>query len=358
MVHEGNRAGLPGPIYFAAPDEIIVTFVTRVVPSSLPRRDQPDASSPLQLHALFIDARTGQVRTRREWPITSYWSRVVAATGGKFLVLTPDKLTLYAPDLETLKEIDLFLSRRTFEDSRIHRSPDGKSVVIKSYDEGSGHYTFQWIDLDNLRVLRSWTENSHENVWKGTEDLVVSGGDSGSIYDDEMVLYFGSGFFLIRKLDSAWRLVRFTRPVAGVYGFISSQMLVALDTGDERHRKARMTFVRTNGEVLFEQEFPQRGMLHGSTSSTDGRRLAQVAYKGKGGSALLDIGAHYSMNRVMVYDIPSRQWVYTLDAKKQGIKDTSGLALSPDGSMLGLINQDGILELYRIPETQTAPEDR
>jgi len=41
--------------------------------------------------------------------------------------------------------------------------------------------------------------------------------------------------------------------------------------------------------------------------------------------------------------------VHSLDGKKQGAKHISALALSPDGSLLAWINQDGLLELYRLP---------
>lgn len=64
----------------------------------------------------------------------------------------------------------------------------------------------------------------------------------------------------------------------------------------------------------------------------------------------MDIGRKASLVRIQVYDIPSRQWTYSLDAEKQGAKLLSGLGLSPDGSLLALITQDGILEVFRVPD--------
>ena len=117
------------------------------------------------------------------------------------------------------------------------------------------------------------------------------------------------------------------------------------------------TLAHTNGELIFRQEFAEKEQikldagLGGIAVSAGGQRFAVAIYKGKGGSALLDIGTHYSLDRIMVYDLTARVWSYAVGAKKQGLKSISGLALSPDGSLLALINQDGVLEVYRVPQT-------
>src|ERR1035437_456557 len=100
-----------GPLCIVA-DEAIVTFVTRVEATALPRRGQADDSSlPIRLQALFVDTSTGQLRTRREWPTASDRSRIAPASGGRFVVITPDELLLYSPDMSPLKELELSLSR-------------------------------------------------------------------------------------------------------------------------------------------------------------------------------------------------------------------------------------------------------
>jgi len=58
----------------------------------------------------------------------------------------------------------------------------------------------------------------------------------------------------------------------------------------------------------------------------------------------------------MVYDVNTRQWDYTIGAKSQSIKDLAGLALSPDGSSLALISDDGKLRLYRLPSIASSPQ--
>jgi hypothetical protein len=94
---------------------------------------------------------------------------------------------------------------------------------------------------------------------------------------------------------------------------------------------------------------PTREIVDWWATSADGERLALAVDRLRGGSAVLDIGPTSALNRVIVYDIRSREWVHSLDGKKQGAKHISALALSPDGSLLAWINQDGLLELYRLP---------
>jgi WD40 repeat protein len=114
-----------------------------------------------------------------------------------------------------------------------------------------------------------------------------------------------------------------------------------------------MALISTSGEVLMHQDLLHRETFRKLVHSADGRRFALSLDKGKGGSAALDIAPHYSLNRIMVYDLAAREWIYTLDPKKAGIKDIRELALSPDGSLLGLITQDGTLEVYSLPAADT-----
>ncbi len=118
-----------------------------------------------------------------------------------------------------------------------------------------------------------------------------------------------------------------------------------------------MGLVSTSGETIFQETFPKREAPGHSASipeiprSTDGRRFVVGYYKTRGGIAAIDIAGQTTIERLMVFDLPNRHWIYTLDAKKRKIENVSGMALSPDGSLLALITQDGVLQLYRIPET-------
>jgi hypothetical protein len=356
--HRDERIGMPrplNPLCFIANDRIAVTFMTRSEAEVLPRRDQVDEKLPYRLHALFIDTATGKVRATRDWPTASDRAGVTPGTAGKFVAVTPDRLALYSSDLHLLKAIDLFLSCRAREGYwLISPSPNGRTMLIMN-GAGNFQYNFRWFDIDDLRLLASWTESDRENVWKGTEDLVVRGGHFGSVYDDEMGGDFARGF-LIRKLDAPWRFVSLKKPAFRSFGLVSPDVLLGLSYAREfGGPRQKMILVRTNGEVFFEQEFPEREEVSGRALSADGRRFAATFSKFKGGSAFLDIAARIVLKSVLVFDLKGCKWIYKVDAKEQRLKVVSALALSPDGSLLALINQDGVLEAYRLPETPTVP---
>lgn len=345
---------------FVGKDYAVVNFVTREVASGLPRRNSPDESLPYRLHALFLDASSGAIQATREWPTASQSTAVLPATQGNFIVLTPDKLWLYSADFRLLSERTLALSNRAHEGYwHFSYSPNGKSLLVMygvnpsdvSGGQAQGntlYYGYEWIALDDLRLLRSWQENGEENLWKGKEDFNVTGGSLGSIFNDQIIRPFYTGF-LVRELDGPLRFVRFSRPVAtlGAFQFLTSQLIIS-----ERqsvlgaHRKGNIALIRTNGEVLFQQEFSDRELLDWPRSSADGGRLALAIYRERGGSVALDIPAKHTVDRIMVYDVNARHWVCTIGAKSQGIKDLPGLALSPDGSALAIIGDDSKLRLY------------
>lgn len=117
------------------------------------------------------------------------------------------------------------------------------------------------------------------------------------------------------------------------------------------------SLIRTDGQVLYREEVPVSEQFSSGSyeqpcdarPSADGKRFALPFYKAHGGSALLDIPGYLLLKRLMVYDLPSHRWIYQLNGKRQKIRMLSGLALSPDGSLMGLVTQEGVLEVYRVP---------
>ena len=86
--------------------------------------------------------------------------------------------------------------------------------------------------------------------------------------------------------------------------------------------------------------------------SADGKRFGRALNKCHGGSAFLDIPSHGFVKQLLVCDLASRRWIFRLDGKKQKIRTLSGLALSPDCLLMGLITRDGVLEVYRLPKAE------
>lgn len=360
---------VPGPLCFAGGSKAVVTFVGRTAPSALPRRGQPTSTLPLRLHALFIDAATGRSPVAREWPTGSYLSRVVPAPRGGFLVFTTEHLLLYTADSGLGRRLPLTLSVDAAKGTiAVSASPAGGYLLI-SYEPWSEAQRFEafgrtlrgtspveagerigqyldynpperrqvLVDVPSLRVTRSW-------IQKGAALFP-------SVADDGAMLKRGADGDLETRAPNGARHVfcaATRRRCSGPGEFVGDDALFSgmVDLG---MRRRAMRLVLVDGSVIFEHELSEKQDVRYVATSAGGRRFAVAIDKGKGGSELLDIGAHYSLHRIFVYDLPTRRWVYALDCKKEGIKSISGLALSPDGTLLALINQDGILEVFRLP---------
>jgi hypothetical protein len=365
------------PICFLSADTVAITFVTREAPPALPRRGQSDESLPYRLHALFVDAKTGRVIETRDWPSSSPRSRVLPATGQKFVVLTPERMLLYSRESTLLNQVDVTWGRESIKDNwEAARSPGGKYLLIHYEPQADAKRIkqlpptvdaldwnpverFEWIDLENLQVIERWATKFCRDCFStlGYQDTFGIS-DNGMVQRWEPVRAgtpFNSNIVEIgRPPGGPWReLCPYYQPYCRPGGFVSNETFLAEGEG----QPGEFWLVSTNGglllhEALRENETIFAGHLlsHASWNpSADGRRFAVAVMKIKGASAFFDIGGHAYLDRIMVFDIASRQWIYRLDAKMQKLTDISGMALSPDGSHLALITQAGILEIYHVP---------
>ena len=370
-VHDiGNRRGPLGQFSFSEDDRIVVTFVSHILPAVLSRRDQPD-SSGIHLHGLFVNAKTGQLQKTQEWPTPSLRSGVIPVTGGNFLVVRPDKLILFSPDLKLLKELEIPVAREAFKDDwQLYRSPGGKFLLIDyavaSSETLSPSSCFEMrdelIDAESLQVSRSWSEfgpaywmphpdpcptsveNPHVNHWSGISD------------DGSLLTIDNTGAPAVGHLDGVFHvLCSHNNPNCRGGSFVNNQTVLVWPSPRLHHP---ITLISISGEILPIKELDENEMLRSVAKSTGGERFAISVERSKGGSELLDIGPTWFADRIMVYDIPSRKWIYTLDPKKQGITKISELALSPDGTLLALIDQNGILQVYDISVRAGWPRNR
>jgi hypothetical protein len=341
------------PICIPANDTVVVTFVTRGSPAEMPRRGETSLSLPFRLHALFVNTQSGQVRTTREWPTGLYSSRVLPGTEGRFIVLTADKLMLYSPQMELLKELDLSLTRRSVLGWRAHLSPSRKTLVVgyepredESRSLGEARTENQWIDTESLTVTQRWTAKGFSGDFDNISDRAFVGILPG---------------IKIRELNAPWRQLCGTRTAfCGDHPqFISNSVILTRTDPLPRY----ISLFRTNGALLFKQDFPPSEVFqcrqyagpNPARPSADGRRFALPVGRLHGGSRFLDIGAKFTLKQIMVFDLASNGWIARVECKPLRVTSLWGLALSPDGSQLAFIDQDGVLWLFRIPEVTTVP---
>lgn len=337
--HEGAGLHLrPNPLCFADNNVLIATFITREDVTTLARRNEPNATSPLRLHAIFLDADAGKVRHAKEWSITRPRGGVVAAGDGRFAVLTPAMIALYSPSLELVKDFRLSPGQQSHLWD-FHVSSSGKSILAQYQYLGA---KYQWLDSDSLQP--------QDALW--SESLPVL-----SISDDKEIASFRNTYVkakginileaLIQPRNGAERTV--CRALAGQAGICGEPEFVSNDALALWKPHDLSVVPRTGGDTLFTASFRNDEWLgHTLHPSAGGKRFAVTVWEHKGGSAFLDIDYHSVLKRIVVYDLPSGQAVYTLDAKQQKIKDVSGVALSPDGSLLAILT-DGVVEVYQLP---------
>lgn len=350
-IHEGGPLPVPpiGSLCFLSSSQIIVTYVERVAPTELPHRKPENISLlPLRLCALLIDADTGKVQVTRKWPTASDRARIAPAPGERFVVITPEKLQLYSADVKPLRRLDLPDQTGIQRSLTPSASPGGAYLLIE-YDPNAGRkddYDFnkaelrrEFIDTENLRLIRAWTLKGMQ----ATHPENIS--DEGTALTSD-----SAGRLKVGKPGGPWTVVCEQRAPQCTYGFFVANNAFFSRRAPRSAGRSAMQLMLINGQVIFEEQLSKKQYVQAVARSAGGQRFAIAIDKGKGGSKLFDVAPHYSLSCVKVYDIANRRWIYKLNARKEGIKSISGLALSSDGRLIALIDQDGILQEYRLPE--------
>jgi hypothetical protein len=301
----------PNPLCFIDGKVLVATFITREEVITLARRDQPGETLPLRLHAIFLDANAGKVQSTKEWSITHPRGGVIATGDGKFAVLAPAMIAIYSPSLEPVKDFKLSSEQQSHL-WNFYSSPTGKSILVEyHYPEAS----FSWIDSGSLQPLPTWSD-SMPGLSISDKELTIS----------RETYVKSKGFLhevLIRTVDGPWkticRVLVGQGDSCGIPQFLSNEALALWGPH-------WVTVVpKTGGDALLRASFHNDEWLGRPLHpSADGKRFAVTVLAHKGGNAFFDIDSHSVLKRIVVYDLPSSQAVYTLDAKQQKIKNVSG----------------------------------
>jgi hypothetical protein len=249
-------------------------------------------------------------------------------------------VALYTPSFELLKDFRLSSEQQSHL-WNLHTSLTGKSILVEyHYPEA----TYQWLDSDTLQPQDASWSNS-------LPVLSISDDKEIASFRDTYVKSKGTNISetLIQPRNGADRTV--CRVIVGqgvscgTPEFLSNDLLALWSPHEFR------VVPKTGGDILLKATFREDEWLgRPFQPSADGKRFAVTVWAHKGGSAFLDIDYHSVLKRIVVYDLPSRQAVYTLDAKQQKVKNVSAVALSPNGSLLAILI-DGVVQVYRVPET-------
>ena len=323
------------PVAFSANSVLIATFITHEEVTTLARRDKPGDVLPLRLHAVFLNVDASKIQVTKEWSITRPRGGIVANGHGGFVLLTPGLIAVYSSSVELVNKLDLS-SKQQSDLWDFHTSPTGKSILIEYHRPET---SFQWMDASSLRSELSWDETmgfgsiSDGEIAFSRETFVKS---TGFIHEVLLRPRVGPEQTICRGIAGRG-------DSCGTPQFVSNDVLALLMPHE------LSVVPRTGGDALLKASFHDDEWLGRPLHpSADGQRFAVTVWAHKGGNAFFDIDSHSVLKRIVVYDLPSSRAVYTLDAKQRKIKNVSGVALSPDGSLLAVLT-DGVVEVYRVP---------
>lgn len=311
---------------------IVATFVTREGESSLSSRDASNASSPLRLRAVFLDAEAGKITATPAWPSESRFAGIVSSHEGKFIAQTGNTLTLYSSDLKELKALKLPPTEEIGWGA--HASPTGKHILfIASNLRTTSAVPWILIDSGSLQILRSWKEA--QSGWVGVSDSDIAMTSCVWLYDCEPMVQ-------VRGFDAGWKmLASASRHYKPRPEFVNDDLLFLFGN------PARL--IRTNGTTLFAEEVSsERCWWGGVYPSAGGQRFVVPSCKSKGRVGSLDLGGRDELQAILVYDAPFHGKSYVLNIKEPKIKDFTLLALSPDGSKLAVLNGESVW-VFRLP---------
>jgi len=338
-------------LWFTDNNTIVATFVIREDGGHprVSRRGNQDASLPLRLRAMFIDAGTGKITSTRDWATDSRTARVVAVHEGRLVTLARNQLTLYLPDFTPAKSITLPSSGLL--DWFPHTSPSGRNILFSSAELRKGAWI--WVETDSLKILSSWEDSPSGYLTISDEDMATSTCWGG--YECSSITVNANGGSAcwpgpkcesnvqIRELSTHWRTVapgeKYQLPQ-----FVNDDMmfLPGKDSGK---------LIGIDGKVILDEPKADRSWGcwdTGVVPAAYGRRFIIPSCLWKGAVKGLDISSHPVLKQVFVYDIGPQIHSKTLEVKGPKIQNEMLFAISPDGSKLAILS-DEFVETFALP---------
>lgn len=360
-------------IDFVSEGVLAATFVSQEPVPGTQRRDDPNRVRPYLLHAIFLDAATGKVLNTLEWPADDPNVGIFPRHGGGFLFFSADRIVLYSPDGDPIKELPLpQLQAAHAGHVGIAESPSGKSLVVR-YQQADSTICIQiatnTLDISEgpCAVSRLFSisdtglaQRSDKN-YDRPENEPVEPVAVDAVPKTELDVF---GSVQIREQGKTARKLCDTSGFAGckIPQFLNNEMVVVFDWYAIGLTSARESLPPEKPKLQTKLTHREWIDIVGRPvrPSSNGQRFAVAinsppsGMKEKKGSIhafLGDVPAAYP-SHVDVYDLPLNQWIYSLKNRKDGeslqFQQIWGLALSPSGVKLA-IDSGGVVQVYVLP---------
>ncbi len=301
----------------------------------LASRVSPDVSSSHILHMSVLDPDSGKVLLTKNWPTRAQGSYILATSGG-VMVRTGEILRLCSRDFMQIREVPLS-SSNGYERWEFRVSASRRTVLIQHNTQSSTE--LEVLDGSTFEIRQTWTE---PRFYQATF----------SISDDEMIRMIEPtrqkrqlGVIVAKFGSEDWKPV-WWRPLAktcsGAPWFVTNDLVMFGCT--------EVVLFTKEGEVLMtdhlnKDDYPMLDMTSLAAAPSENGKFAAVPV-----SHILGIAwdaDHVTARYVMVYNLSLRTRVLTVGITPL-TKVHHGIALSPDGSKLAILN-DKQVSVYSVP---------
>jgi hypothetical protein len=299
--------------------------------------DDPDAgkktgyltAAPSHLHALILNARTGQKRIVRDWAVSTFYVNIFPVARGEFLICTGNAIRLLSQDFDLVREFKL---SRFGPCTANEVSPSRRTFSI---DSGAGEqFQRSVMKIESFTTVTAWSNDAH-NVHFSDTSLVGNCGPNGELCS--------------RKFDTSWTPFAFSGAdrETRVRCFVNDTTLL-LTT------RSGLAIVTTDGNPQLHVNLETDQSIGETTLSLGGQRFAVVQMRMRGiTNKLLDIYAFPSDDKVVVYGLLEHKAIYARQVKGTSpwppfTEHRNRLAISPDGALLAVFD-DGVVSVYQLP---------
>lgn len=346
-------------VVFLSEKVLVADFLTRRSPTMLQKRNDPNRETPYHLHAVFLDATSGNVLKTLDWPLESAESGIFSTGDGGFLFFSTSRLVRYSADLVPVKVLDFpQLNVPNTDYSGFAIAPSGKSILMQIRENTS--LKCLRIDADSLNSVESACDLPEGFAISDRETTASVAADPKSTRSQ----------VVIAGAKEQWHTLCDSSKVVGCRfsQFLDDKTFIV-------HDQIGMSVLQEDGQVILHQRYgftdawmsPMAGPIHGSGN---GKRFAVVLNHlppiiGANLNGAIVVSGTYSFSlelpripgpspaRVDVYDLNERSWVFTLAEKNKQMNKIFGMALSPDGTQMA-IDFGGSINLYGLPPIKEA----
>lgn len=322
---------------------IMATFIERVVSGGLHRRDDPNRAAPFKLHAVFLDT-AGKFLRSQTWDSNASAIGLFPAGDGTYADFEGNVIYKYARDGGAPQTL-----RITSADApgvgvwALAISPTGKTVLAQ-YRSDAG-IRCEWIHTGTMTAEADACQiPANASI---TDDLVAAHEARKNQTDPDKIY--------ISKRGTDWKPICTSENAEGcaAVSFISENMLLT-------YSQSRVEVSQPDGNSVFRQdldrsaEIAQPGELRASASK-GGARVAMLLWRSPNSSkpgqrpdASAAAGAEIELSprRIVVLDVASKKWIFSLD-NKGTLPESVDFAISPSGDALAM-KTGPIVRFFRI----------